>query len=103
MPNYLMQEPAEEFLNAISTTQQAVIEAVKTWVDGLKSVAPKVATPALPFADALPKPEEIVNSTYDFAEKLLASQRRFAGDLVKATAPLLPGTDGDTQQAPSFE
>ena len=27
---------------------------------------------------------------YDFAEELLASQRKFAEDVLKATAPLLP-------------
>jgi len=29
-----------------------------------------------------------VTHAYDFAEKLLSSQRQFAEDLVKATAPL---------------
>ena len=29
--------------------------------------------------------------SYDFAEKLLTSQRKFADEVVKVTAPLLPG------------
>jgi hypothetical protein len=33
---------------------------------------------------------------YDFAEKLLSSQRKFANEVVKATAPLLPG-NGDSK------
>ena len=37
------------------------------------------------------KPEGAVASTYDFAEQLLASQRKFAEDLVRAAAPLMPG------------
>jgi hypothetical protein len=37
------------------------------------------------------KPEGAVASTYDFAEQLLASQRKFAEDLLKAAAPLTPG------------
>jgi len=32
-----------------------------------------------------------VASGYDFAEKLLASQRKFADEVVKTTAALLPG------------
>jgi hypothetical protein len=44
-----------------------------------------------PFADKLPKPEEVVANAYDFAEQLLASQRKFAEDVLKATAPLMPG------------
>ena len=43
------------------------------------------------FAEKLPKPEDVVTSAYDFAEKLLSSQRQFAEELVKATAPLMPG------------
>jgi hypothetical protein len=42
----------------------------------------------VPLVEKLPKPQDIVSSAYDFAEKLLSSQRQFAEDLVKATAPL---------------
>jgi hypothetical protein len=103
MPNYLIQERQEEFLNAVSNSQQAVVEVVKTWVDAVKSVSPKVPSPVASFAGALPKPEEVVTTAYDFAEKLLAGQRRFAGDLLQAAAPLLPGRASDTGPDSSFE
>ena len=35
-------------------------------------------------------------SAYDFAEKLLASQRQFAEELLKATIPLMPGSGDST-------
>ena len=35
-------------------------------------------------------------SGYDFAQKLLSSQRKFADEVVKAAAPLLPG-NGDSK------
>jgi hypothetical protein len=98
MSSYLVQEPQEELLNAIASGQQAVVEVVKTWVDTVKSVTPKVPAPQLPLIDQLPTPEEVVTSAYDFAEKLLASQRQFAGELLKAMAPLQPGNDSGTQQ-----
>jgi hypothetical protein len=41
----------------------------------------------VPLADKLPKPEEVVANAYDFAEKLLAGQRKFAEDVVKALTP----------------
>jgi hypothetical protein len=41
-----------------------------------------------------------VASTYDFAEQLLASQRKFAEDLLKAAAPLTPGR---AESAPATE
>jgi hypothetical protein len=37
-----------------------------------------------------------VASAYDFAEKLLASQREFAEELLRATIPLMPGTGDST-------
>ena len=42
----------------------------------------------LPLADNLPKPENFVESAYNFAEQLLASQRKFAEDVLHVTAPL---------------
>ena len=45
----------------------------------------------IPFADKLPKPSEMVADTYDFVEQLLAAQRKFAEDVLHATAPLFYG------------
>jgi hypothetical protein len=36
----------------------------------------------VPFAEKLPKPQELIASAYDFAEQLLASQRKFAKDVL---------------------
>ena len=47
----------------------------------------------MPFAEKLPKPQELIASAYDFAEQLLASQRKFAEDVLKTTAPMLTGQD----------
>jgi hypothetical protein len=52
----------------------------------------------VPLASRLPKPEDVVTGAYDFAEKLLAGQRRFAEELVKAAAPLTAG-NGDGNAA----
>jgi hypothetical protein len=38
-----------------------------------------------------------VASAYDFAEKLLATQRQFAEELLKVTTPLMP-SDGKSAQ-----
>jgi hypothetical protein len=89
MPSHTPQEVQDELLNVIRTSQETVVEAVKTWVDTVKAVTPKV--PSVPLTDKLPKPQDLVASAYDFAEKLLSSQRQFAEDLVKATAPLTAG------------
>ena len=78
------QEVQDEFLNTIRKSQETVIEAIKSWVEAVQSITPKLPSVNVPLADKLPKPEEVVANAYDFAEKLLASQRKFAEDGVKA-------------------
>jgi hypothetical protein len=91
MPSTSPKDVQDEILNVIRTSQETVVEAVKTWVETVKAVTPKV--PAVPLAEKLPKPQDVVTSAYDFAEKLLSGQRQFAEELVKATAPLRAGSD----------
>jgi len=50
--------------------------------------APRWALWSVPFADQLPKPSELVSNYYDFAEQLLAAQRKFAEDAFRATEPV---------------
>jgi hypothetical protein len=97
MPSHSPQDVQEELLNVIRTSQETVVEAVKTWVDTVKAVTPKV--PSVPLTEKLPKPQDVVASAYDFAEKLLSSQRRFAEELVQATAPLRPGSGAQEEPA----
>jgi len=92
MASYSTQDLQQEFLNVIRASQETVVDAVKTLVDTVKTVTPKVPSVQIPLAEKLPKPEAVVTGAYDFAEKLLASQRQFAEGLVKATAPLMVGT-----------
>ena len=86
-----------EVLNTVRKSQEAVIDAIKTWVETVQSITPKVPAVEIPYADKLPKPEEVVASAYDFAEQLLAGQRKFAEDVLKATSALTPGTEDSTK------
>jgi hypothetical protein len=83
------QELSNEVLNTIKKSQAAVVGAIETWATAVQSVKPDLPQVNVPFADKLPTPQEVVAAAYDFAEQLLASQRQFAEDLLKATAPLL--------------
>jgi hypothetical protein len=83
------QELTTEVLNTISKSQAAVVEAIETWASAVQSIKPDLPDVNLPFADKLPTPQDVVSSAYNFAEALLASQRKFAEDLLTATAPLL--------------
>ena len=111
----------EEFLAVIHKSQEAVIAVVRHLAETVRTAGPKLPSVSVPFADKLPgpegavasahdfaehllasqrkftedllkaKPEGAVASTYDFAEQLLASQRKFTEDLLTAAAPLMPG------------
>ncbi len=120
----------EEFLAIIRKSQESVIAVVRTLAESIRTAGPKPPSVSVPFADKLPrpegavasahdfagqllasqrkftedllkaKPEGAVASTYDFAEQLLASQQKFAEDLLKAAAPLMPGR---AESAPETE
>jgi hypothetical protein len=87
------QDLQDEFLNTVRKSQEAVVDAIKSWVETVQSVTPKIPSVQVPGADRLPKPEDVVASAYDFAEQLLASQRKFAEEVLKATTSLMPGTE----------
>ena len=87
------QQVQEEILKTVRNSQSAVVEAIQTWARTVQSITPALPDVNVPFAEKLPKPQELIASAYDFAEQLLASQRKFAEDVLKATAPMLPGTD----------
>jgi hypothetical protein len=83
----------EEILKTVRNSQSAVVEAIQTWARTVQSITPALPDVNVPFAEKLPKPQELIASAYDFAEQLLASQRKFAEDVLKATAPMLAGQD----------
>ena len=91
------QDLQNEVLNTVRKSQESVIDAIKTWVETVQSVTPKIPSVQVPGADKLPKPEELVSSAYDFAEQLLASQRKFAEEVLKATSALTPGPADSTK------
>ena len=91
------QDLQNEVLNTVRKSQEGVIDAIKTWVEAVQSITPKVPAVDMPFAGKLPKPAEVVASAYDFAEQLLASQRKFAEEVLRATSALTPGTEDSTK------
>jgi hypothetical protein len=78
-----------EVLSAISKSQAAIVDAIESLASAVQSVKPDLPQVNVPFAGKLPAPQDVVASAYDLAEQLLASQRKFAEDLLKATAPLV--------------
>jgi 3-methyladenine DNA glycosylase AlkC len=80
----------EQVLEAIKRSQDATIQIVTAWSESVARLAPQLPEmPKLPLADALPKPGEVSDQLFDFAQKLLTSQQEFVAKLMKA----LPGSD----------
>ena len=75
----------DDVLNAVRQSQQAVVDAVATWAKAVQEVVP--AAPVVPGAGNLPRPEEVVENTFEFAHRLLDAQRDFARSLIAASAP----------------
>jgi len=96
----------EDLLATARKGQEIMLDAIRTWVETVRTAAPRLSTVYAPFAERLPRvpsvyaplasqlprAEAAVASAYDLAERMLASQRKFAEDVVKATRPLLPGS-----------
>lgn len=93
----------QQVLTVVRKSQEITLDAVKRTVKTVNVATAKLpAVPlvgklpplpspsALPGARALPAPEKIVSATFDFLDRLLAEQRKFTGELVKATASLRP-------------
>jgi len=85
------QELQGEILKTVRKGQEAVVDAIQVWADAVQAIKPPLPEVGIPFADKLLKPSELVAGTYDFVEQLLAAQRKFAEDVLHATAPLFYG------------
>ena len=83
----------EEILKTVRNSQSAVVAAIQAWACTVQSITPALPDVNVPFAEKLPKPQELIASAYDFAEQLLASQRKFAEDVLNTTVPMLTGQD----------
>ena len=86
MADESLDKAQDQLLDALAKGQQQLVDAVRKWAETGAKVTPDL--PTLPLTDLLPKPEEAVACIeFEFAEKLLASQRQFAEELLAASRP----------------
>jgi hypothetical protein len=81
----------DQILDSVKQGQEAIVKAVRTWADASKNLIPDL--PPLPFADQLPNVSELVENSFAFADKLIASQREFAAAILEAAKPVYSATD----------
>jgi hypothetical protein len=85
------QDVQDQILATIRKGQEVTLDALKAWVESVQSITAKIPSVDVPFADRLPKPHDVVASSYKFAEQVLSSQKKFADEVLEVTSPLLPG------------
>jgi hypothetical protein len=78
-----MSTPQEQYLESLRQGQQAVVQAMEAWT--------KSAQKAFGGADTgtggtTVSPDAIIDQVFDFAEQMLAMQRRFAKALASSAA-----------------
>jgi hypothetical protein len=89
----------DQFLAAVQQSQHAVVDAVAAWEQTVKEITPSV--PSLPNGPELPKPQEVVDNAFDFAQKLLDAQRDFAQNVIAAAAPAIEQPRTSTAKKPA--
>ena len=94
MATTIRQELEEEFLSTTRKGEEIALEALKPLVEAVHYVIPTMPVVRLPLVGLLPTAHEVVADGYEFAEHLLADQRRFADEVITATSPLRPGRAG---------
>ena len=95
------QELQAQILDSIRKGQDAVVDALRTWADAVHSVTPSLPVSAVPFADKLPKPKDLVEDAFDFAAQLLAAQRKFAEDVLQVTTSVVDEAPAEPAKKPA--
>jgi hypothetical protein len=76
-----MTAPTDQFVDIAKRSQDAVSTAVRSWADSVQSIAGNLTAGQA----QLPDPQSVVDTYFDFAEKVLANQRQLASQFVSAS------------------
>jgi hypothetical protein len=79
-------EVETQVVDLLSQAKEPVTNGVKVVIDFVTEKFPTV--PALPFAEQIPSPKEIIDSQYKFAKSVIDAQKDIALSVAKAAAPL---------------
>lgn len=93
----LVKDAQGRTLETITTGQDAVLKAVKNSVNMVEGYIPDLTF--IPAAQFLPHPKELATNGFDFAKKLLDSNKRFTTKLIDATSPVLKAVYGTNGKA----
>jgi hypothetical protein len=81
----MTQTAQNQTLDFVRQSQDAFVEAMQVWSDSLNSLVGTTQARSAS-VNELPKPEEVLDQVFDFAESLLAAQREFAHNVVRTAS-----------------
>jgi len=73
-------------VETLSAVKEPVVKGVTTVVDFIIDRLPEI--PAIPYAEQIPTPVEVVNNQYKFAKSIIDTNKDLALAVAKAVAPL---------------
>ena len=77
----------DQYLTALRQSQHAIVDAIAAWSRAVQEITPKA--PPMPAIESLPKPQEVIDNSFDFAQKLLDAQRDFVQNIISAASPVI--------------
>jgi hypothetical protein len=84
----LTEKVQDGVVKAVETSQKWTLGAVRSTSSAFDTFRPD--TSRIPFVDKLPTPAEAVESSFSFADRLLAAQHAFVSGLVDLSMPESP-------------
>jgi 3-methyladenine DNA glycosylase AlkC len=80
----------DQVLDAIKRSQDATLQIVQAWSDSVTKLTSNFPElPKMPVVDALPKPDEVTDQFFHFAQQVMTTQQEFVKKLIEA----LPSQD----------
>ncbi len=84
-------DPSAVFTDAViagvKQGQELAFTGINIWIDLAGKAFTMPEMDSLPFVESLPSPKAVVESSFGFAEELLATQKDFAIKVVEAVTP----------------
>ena len=90
----LLRNSQQQYIETVRQTQNAYVDAVSAWARSAEGT-----TPGVQGAAPLPSAQDVLESSFDFAEQLLQAQREFARNLLSAATPVVERATRETQSA----
>jgi len=90
-----MTTPTDQFVDIANRSQEAVTTAVHDWAETVQSLASTVTAGQ----SQLPNLHSVVDQYFDFADKVLTSQREFAQQWASATVKATEAVSEQVQRA----